>query len=225
MDFFFFHLMPYGALDLDYDKEYVSANLVLPNSYYDPEEGHKLYHRYMDELEYADELGFDGVCVNEHHQTAYGLMPTPGVIAGALARNTKHAKICVLGRALPLVNNPLVVAEEFAMEAAKGGDSDLIWRARYGRGRAALAAGDTDSALAHLEAADAALRATARHSAISSARAPFFWQRRALVDTLAQLLIETHRVEEALEELQDHGRIVDVGGDVEEVGELPPAEF
>jgi alkanesulfonate monooxygenase SsuD/methylene tetrahydromethanopterin reductase-like flavin-dependent oxidoreductase (luciferase family) len=115
MDFFFFHLMPYGALDLDYDKEYVSANLVLPNSYYDPEEGHKLYHRYMDELEYADELGFDGVCVNEHHQTAYGLMPTPGVIAGALARNTKHAKICVLGRALPLVNNPLVVAEEFAM--------------------------------------------------------------------------------------------------------------
>lgn len=115
MDFFFFHLMPYGALDLDYDKDYVSANLVLPNSYYDPEEGHKLYHRYMDELEYADELGFDGVCVNEHHQTAYGLMPTPGVIAGALARNTKHAKICVLGRALPLVNNPLVVAEEFAM--------------------------------------------------------------------------------------------------------------
>ena len=115
MDFFFFHLMPYGALDLDYDKDYVSANLVLPNSYYDPEEGHKLYHRYMDELEYADELGFDGVCVNEHHQTAYGLMPTPGVIAGALARNTKHAKVCVLGRALPLVNNPLVVAEEFAM--------------------------------------------------------------------------------------------------------------
>ena len=113
MEFFFFNLMPYGALDLEYDKKYASANLLLPNSYYDPEEGHKLYTRYMDELEYADELGFDGVCVNEHHQTAYGLMPTPGVIAGALARNTKQAKVCVLGRALPLVNNPLMIAEEF----------------------------------------------------------------------------------------------------------------
>ena len=63
MDFFFFNLMPYGALDLDYDKKYASANLVLPNSYYDPKEGHKLYTRYMDELEYADELGFDGVII------------------------------------------------------------------------------------------------------------------------------------------------------------------
>ncbi len=71
MKFYFFNLMPYGALDLDYDKKYRSASMVLPNSYYDPKEGHKLYHRYLDELEFADALGFDRVCVNEHHQTAY----------------------------------------------------------------------------------------------------------------------------------------------------------
>ena len=41
-------------------------------------------------------------------------MPTPGVLAGALARRTK-GKIAVLGRALPLVNNPLVIAEEFSV--------------------------------------------------------------------------------------------------------------
>jgi alkanesulfonate monooxygenase SsuD/methylene tetrahydromethanopterin reductase-like flavin-dependent oxidoreductase (luciferase family) len=64
---------------------------------------------------YADELGFDGVSVNEHHQNAYGLMPTPGVIAGALVRQTKRCKIAVLGRALPLLSNPLNVAKEFAM--------------------------------------------------------------------------------------------------------------
>src|SRR5262249_22145523 len=68
-----------------------------------------------DELVAAEALGFDGVGVNEHHQTAYGLMPTPGVIAGALARATHRAKIAVLGRALPLLNNPLNVAEEYAM--------------------------------------------------------------------------------------------------------------
>jgi alkanesulfonate monooxygenase SsuD/methylene tetrahydromethanopterin reductase-like flavin-dependent oxidoreductase (luciferase family) len=115
MKFYFMPLMPYADLDLDYDKKHNSAWVTLPNTYYDPEKGHKLYNRYLDELELADQLGFDGVCVNEHHQNAYGLMPIPSVTAGALARRTKQAKIAVLGRALPLLNNPLVVAEEFAM--------------------------------------------------------------------------------------------------------------
>ncbi len=115
MRFYCMHLMPFADLDLDYDKKYNSAWVTLPNSYYDPKKGAKLYNRYMDELVYADELGFDGVCVNEHHQNAYGLMPIPGVIAGALVRQTKRAKVAVLGRALPLLNYPLSVAEEFAM--------------------------------------------------------------------------------------------------------------
>ncbi|MCP9796681.1 LLM class flavin-dependent oxidoreductase [Cyanobium sp. Lug-B] len=115
MKFYSFHLMPYGALDLDYVDKHVSASLVLPNSYYDPRIGHQLYNRYLDELELADALGFDGVCVNEHHQSAYGLMPAPGVMAGALSRSIKRAKICILGRALPLLSNPLAVAEEYAM--------------------------------------------------------------------------------------------------------------
>ena len=70
-----------------------------PNKHYDPKEGHKLYNRYLDELEYADQLGFDGVCVNEHHQTARDDAST-SVLAGALSRRTENAKICVLGRAL-----------------------------------------------------------------------------------------------------------------------------
>jgi alkanesulfonate monooxygenase SsuD/methylene tetrahydromethanopterin reductase-like flavin-dependent oxidoreductase (luciferase family) len=115
MKFYFFHLMPYGPLDPDWDKTHEAAWVTLPNSYYDPKEGHKLYNRYLDELVRADELGFDGVCVNEHHQTAYGLMPAPNVLAGALARQTKNAKICVLGRALPILDNPLSIAEEYAM--------------------------------------------------------------------------------------------------------------
>ncbi len=89
--------------------------MTLPNSYYDPQKGAKLYNRYIDELVYADELGFDGVCCNEHHQNAYGLMPIPGVIAGALVRETKRCQIAVLGRALPLLTYPLSVAEEYAM--------------------------------------------------------------------------------------------------------------
>lgn len=115
LKFFFFHLMPYAALPGDYSEKYDSAWVTLPNSYYEPQVGHQLYNRYLDEIEYADELGWDGVCVNEHHQNAYGLMPIPGVMAGALSRRTKNGKIAVLGRALPLLNNPLNVAEEYAM--------------------------------------------------------------------------------------------------------------
>ena len=115
MKFCLFHLMPYAPLDLNFDKKYPSSWMALPNSYYDPKQGHILYNRYLDELELGDQLGFEVLCVNEHHQTAYGLMPTPGVLAGALSRRTKQARIAVLGRALPLLNNPLSVAEEYAI--------------------------------------------------------------------------------------------------------------
>src|SRR6185436_14424136 len=116
MKVFCFHLMPYVHLDMDFDKKYKSAWVVLPNTYYDPVKGADLYNRYLDELEYADELGFDGICVNEHHQNAYGLMPSPNVIAGMLARRTKRAKIAILGNGLPLrPGNPLRIAEEVAM--------------------------------------------------------------------------------------------------------------
>ena len=115
MQVHFFHLMPYGPLDLDYADKHTSAWVTLPNSYFDPSKGTDIYNRYIGELELADKLGFDGICVNEHHSTAYGLMPAPNLIAAALTRTTSRAKIAILGRALPLVNNPVNIAEEFAM--------------------------------------------------------------------------------------------------------------
>ncbi len=115
MKLFFFHLMPYADIDLGAIEKHGTAWLTLPNANFNPQKGIKAYDRYIRELELADELGFDGICVNEHHQTAYGLMPAPNLIAAALCRSTKQAKIAILGRALPLVNNPVAIAEEFAM--------------------------------------------------------------------------------------------------------------
>ena len=34
-----------------------------------------MYNDTLDELEYAAQLGYDGVCVNEHHNNGYGMMP------------------------------------------------------------------------------------------------------------------------------------------------------
>ncbi len=55
MEFHMIHLMPFADLDLDYDKKHNSAWVTLPNTYYDPAKGAKLYNRYIDELVYADE--------------------------------------------------------------------------------------------------------------------------------------------------------------------------
>jgi alkanesulfonate monooxygenase SsuD/methylene tetrahydromethanopterin reductase-like flavin-dependent oxidoreductase (luciferase family) len=115
MHCFAFHLMPWDRLPADFDTKYESAWTWLPNSIYEPEHGHTLYNRYLDELCLADELGFDGVCVNEHHQNAYGTMPSPNLMGSILARQTKRVKIAVIGNALPLYNPPTRVAEEFAM--------------------------------------------------------------------------------------------------------------
>lgn len=115
MNVILFHLMSYADLDFEATKAYDTVWMKLPNKFYDPVKGHKLYNRYLDELEYAETLGFDGVAVNEHHQTAYGLMPSPVVMASALARRTKRVKIAILGSALPLREHPMTVAEEYAM--------------------------------------------------------------------------------------------------------------
>jgi alkanesulfonate monooxygenase SsuD/methylene tetrahydromethanopterin reductase-like flavin-dependent oxidoreductase (luciferase family) len=107
--------MPYADLDLEAGREHGTVWVNLPNSNFDPVKGHRLYNRYLDELEHGEELGFDAIAVNEHHQTAYGLMPSPIVTASALARRTSRAKIAILGSALPLREHPLMVAEEHAM--------------------------------------------------------------------------------------------------------------
>ena len=115
MKFAFFHLMPYRPLDFAERAKHRSAWVVLPNRLYDPVKGADEYQSYIDQLVHAEQLGFDIIAVNEHHQTAYGMMPAPNLIASALIQRTKTVRIAILGRALPLVSNPITIAEEFAM--------------------------------------------------------------------------------------------------------------
>lgn len=115
MQVFAFHLMPWPNIDPDVVEKYSSAWVVYPNSEYDPELGQKLYGEYLDQLVFADEAGFDAICVNEHHQNAYGLMPSPNIMAAALVSRTSRAKIAILGNGIALRDNPLRVAEEVAM--------------------------------------------------------------------------------------------------------------
>src|SRR5207248_5297080 len=96
-----FHLMPYRPLDLAEAAKHRSPWVVLPNHLYDPVKGAEEFERHIEALAYAEELGFDAIGVNEHHQTAYGLMPAPNLISSALIQRTNKIRIAILGRALP----------------------------------------------------------------------------------------------------------------------------
>src|SRR5216110_1399059 len=115
MKLMWFHLMPYTELPDDFKQKHPSVWVDIHSSLFDPQRAHHMYNEFLDELEHAAVCGFDAICCNEHHSNGYGLMPSPNLIATALARRTTDTAICVLGNSLALYNPPTRVAEEFAM--------------------------------------------------------------------------------------------------------------
>jgi alkanesulfonate monooxygenase SsuD/methylene tetrahydromethanopterin reductase-like flavin-dependent oxidoreductase (luciferase family) len=155
-----FHLMPYADLDMGFREHHNSVWLKLPNTYFDPVKGHALYNRYLDELELGAELGFDGISVNEHHQNAYGLMPSPVVMASALARRTRNCKIAILGNAFCLREHPLTLAEEHAMlDCITGGRLISGWVRGIGAEYYAMGVNPAFSHERHQEAHDLVVKA------------------------------------------------------------------
>jgi alkanesulfonate monooxygenase SsuD/methylene tetrahydromethanopterin reductase-like flavin-dependent oxidoreductase (luciferase family) len=90
-----------------------SLRVNLPNTAMDPKLAGDLFHRYYDEWKLADELGFN-IMVNEHHQTATCMSSTVIVGLSVLARETKNARILVLGYPIGHRPDPLRCAEELA---------------------------------------------------------------------------------------------------------------
>jgi alkanesulfonate monooxygenase SsuD/methylene tetrahydromethanopterin reductase-like flavin-dependent oxidoreductase (luciferase family) len=107
------HFMPYVHLPENH-KQFKSTWVNFPNKFYDPERGHELYQRYLQELVLADRLGYDAIVVNEHHNTVYSMMATPNLIAAALVPQTTNVKICVWGTP-PNLMLPNRLAEEYAI--------------------------------------------------------------------------------------------------------------
>ena len=90
-------------------------DLTVSNDIYDAQIGASLYNRYLDEKLYAEEMGFDGLMLNEHHGTAFCMGGAMNVEASILARMTKRAKIVLLGNILPIWDDPLWLVEQLAM--------------------------------------------------------------------------------------------------------------
>ena len=86
----------------------------IPNEHFNPEIGGQLFNSYFDEAVYAEQVGFDGVMLNEHHGTPFCMGSVMNIEAAVLARITERVKIVLLGNPLP-VADPLRLAEELAM--------------------------------------------------------------------------------------------------------------
>ena len=80
----------------------------------DPGEQSRIYGEALDQVQYAEELGFDSVWVAEHHSSRYGIFPSLMPIVNYLAAKTKRIRIGTGVSVLPF-HNPIFLAEERAM--------------------------------------------------------------------------------------------------------------
>lgn len=81
---------------------------------FDPAAAAAVYDRHLDEWQHADELGFDGLFLGEHHFTPYSLTPSPNVMLAAAAQRTSRMRLGIMINVLPF-HQPLRLAEEIAM--------------------------------------------------------------------------------------------------------------
>jgi alkanesulfonate monooxygenase SsuD/methylene tetrahydromethanopterin reductase-like flavin-dependent oxidoreductase (luciferase family) len=88
--------------------------LYIPDYYPDRYQSASHYYgEMMEQIQYEEELGFDGVFFAEHYVGGYAF-PSPPVFATAVAQRTKRIRLGTGVTLLPL-SNPIRTAEEYAM--------------------------------------------------------------------------------------------------------------
>jgi alkanesulfonate monooxygenase SsuD/methylene tetrahydromethanopterin reductase-like flavin-dependent oxidoreductase (luciferase family) len=140
MHLMYFTEQPMSAYPSDIGLAIGHTALMFSNKYFDPVAGSRLYNEYLEHYIMVDELGFDGIMLNEHHNAPFCMQAKANIFAAILAAVTKHVKIVMLGNPLPLAENPVRLAEELSM-------IDMISKGRLvsgfvrGGGQEQLAAG------------------------------------------------------------------------------------
>lgn len=114
MKFHWFAEVTYPHLPADFAQRYHSSWVDPPKHLMDPRLVGETYRMFIRLLQQADRVGFDGLAVNEHHQTPTAMTPSPNLLAATLASTTENAALLVIGDSLALYNPPTRVAEEMA---------------------------------------------------------------------------------------------------------------
>ncbi len=111
----YFTEQPMNAYPADEGLKAGYTSVLFSNKYFDPVEGSRLYNERLAEYILADQVGFDGIMLNEHHNAPYCMQPRITVWSSILAAVTKNVKIVQLGNPLPMYDSPLAFAEDIAM--------------------------------------------------------------------------------------------------------------
>jgi alkanesulfonate monooxygenase SsuD/methylene tetrahydromethanopterin reductase-like flavin-dependent oxidoreductase (luciferase family) len=72
------------------------------------------YQCAIEQCEWADALGFEGVTLSEHHGSPDGYLPSPLTVAAAIAARTVRMRIRIAALIMPL-HDPLRIAEDAAV--------------------------------------------------------------------------------------------------------------
>ena len=115
MHLMYFTEQPMSAYDEKAGRDFGATALMFPNKNFDPVAGSRLYNNYIEQYMLAEEVGIDGIMLNEHHNAPFCMQAKANIFAAILAGMTKKAKIVMLGNPLPLAENPIRLAEELAM--------------------------------------------------------------------------------------------------------------
>ncbi len=115
MHLMYFTEQPMSAYSAEEGLKYGATALMFSNKHYDPVAGSRLYNQYLEDYIYAEEVGIEGIMLNEHHNAPFCMQAKTNVFASILAGVTKKPKIVILGNPLPLSENPVRLAEELAM--------------------------------------------------------------------------------------------------------------
>ncbi len=82
-------------------------------------------HRELEQMVWAEELGFDRIWLTEHHFIEYGLAVDPSLLAAAAAMRTRRVRIGLAAAILPF-HDPIRLAEQLAMvDILSGGRLDV----------------------------------------------------------------------------------------------------
>ena len=115
MHLMYFTEQPMSAYFAQAGRDFGATALMFSNSNFDPVEGSRLYNEYLEHYIMCDELGFDGIMLNEHHNAPFCMQARTNIFASILAAVTKNVKIVILGNPLPLSDNPVQLSEELSM--------------------------------------------------------------------------------------------------------------
>ena len=114
MKYHWFAEATYDGLPETYPQKHPSGSVDVPASLVDSLHVGAHYRMFIRLMQQADRLGWDGLAVNEHHQTTFAMTPSPNLLAASLASTTENAALLVIGNSLALYNPPIRVAEEMA---------------------------------------------------------------------------------------------------------------